>query len=121
MTTRRRPGPTDPAVDADRLRDLARDLSDVELVRTLVRTFLAELPDRLAQVRVGGEGGTRAAHSLSSGAALLGAAHLAAVSADLEHGTGDREEVLLAAGDAAEALRRWLAVELAGGPVAEPE
>lgn len=83
---------TDPAgelLDLTRLATLADEIGDLDLVRQAVQTFLDEVPDRLAGIRValaGGDGQElrSAAHALGSPAAMLGAVGISAVSKQLQ-------------------------------------
>lgn len=68
----------DELLDLQRLATLVDEIGDLDLVREAVQTFLDEVPDRLAAIRVallGGDGQElrSAAHALGSPAAMLGA------------------------------------------------
>jgi len=105
------------SVDVDVLDALAAELGDDETVRTLVATFLDELPQRHQAIVDGVAAGDlvtarRAAHTLKSTSALLGARDLAHLCASFCAGDDDPASVgLLAAqiefqvGDVTDALR----------------
>ena len=73
------PGPRhNKSVDEDTLDQLAAELDDRAIVDGLIGTFLTELPGRLDSIVEGGNNGDldqikRAAHTLGSTSALLGA------------------------------------------------
>lgn len=89
----------DELLDLQRLATLVDEIGDVDLVREAVCTFLDEVPDRLAAIRVallGGDGQElrSAAHALGSPAAMLGAVGVSRASklvqaAALEERMGD--------------------------------
>ncbi len=75
-------------VDIDILDTLAAELGDRATVETLIRTFIAEIPERVerivATVDVGDlTGARRAAHTLKSTSALLGAIELSTLCGSL--------------------------------------
>jgi HPt (histidine-containing phosphotransfer) domain-containing protein len=96
--------PTAPIVDARTLEALGDELGSTAVVRRLVDTFLASLDTRVADIEAGDDGPSqRAAHTLKSGARLLGAdrlAHLCAVAEETGHAPGSVREV-------ATETRRW--------------
>lgn len=111
-----------PAVDLAVLERLADELGDRDSVVEIVRGYLDLLPRRLDdlgpdptdpdladQRRV-------AAHTLKSGAQLLGAASLARAAEAVEEGHGAAEDVRREARTASQAWRRWLAAALARAP-----
>ncbi|MEM7140828.1 MAG: ATP-binding protein [Actinomycetota bacterium] len=80
------------AVDRSVLAQLGAELGGMATVRTLVATFLRELPERCDAVeRADGEAARRAAHTLKSTAAMLGAAALAERCAAIEAGADAAE------------------------------
>jgi len=65
-------------LDIQRLESLVDEIGDRDLVRQAVQAFIAEVPDRLAGIRIALAGGEAdevrsAAHALGSPAAMLGA------------------------------------------------
>ena len=89
-----------------------RDLG-TETAQEVVRAFLDALPGRLTDLVDGDDGvRRRSAHSLKSGAALVGAGRLATAAAAVEAGGTDHADVASEADVAALALRRWLAGRL---------
>lgn len=81
--------PADELLDRQRLATLVDEIGDLDLVRQAVQTFLDEVPDRLAAIRValaGGDGPElrSAAHALGSPAAMLGAVGISTVSKKLQ-------------------------------------
>ena len=79
-----------------------REWGGDKLLAQMVRLFLENSPTRMEQIRSGVEGGDlkeaeRAAHSLKSSAANLGAEELRALAAEMERtaGTRDQEAVKL--------------------------
>lgn len=82
-------GSADELLDRTRLATLVDEIGDLDLVREAVQTFLDEVPDRLAAIRValaGGDGQElrAAAHALGSPAAMLGAVGVSVVSKQLQ-------------------------------------
>ncbi len=82
-------GSADELLDRTRLATLVDEIGDLDLVRQAVQTFLDEVPDRLAAIRValaGGDGRElrSAAHALGSPAAMLGAVGISVVSKQLQ-------------------------------------
>jgi HPt (histidine-containing phosphotransfer) domain-containing protein len=82
-------GSADELLDQQRLATLVDEIGDLDLVRQAVQTFLDEVPDRLAGIRValaGGDGQElrSAAHALGSPAAMLGAVGVSRVSKELQ-------------------------------------
>lgn len=82
-------GSADELLDRTRLATLVDEIGDLDLVRQAVQTFLDEVPDRLAAIRValaGGDGQElrSAAHALGSPAAMLGAVGISVVSKQLQ-------------------------------------
>ncbi len=82
-------GSADELLDRTRLATLVDEIGDLDLVREAVQTFLDEVPDRLAAIRValaGGDGQElrSAAHALGSPAAMLGAVGVSVVSKQLQ-------------------------------------
>jgi len=76
-------------LDTDRLAVLADEIGDVGLVRQAVQTFVDEVPQRLADIRVALAGKDDAeirstAHALGSPAAMLGAVAVSASSKVLQ-------------------------------------
>ncbi|MEI5676424.1 MULTISPECIES: Hpt domain-containing protein [unclassified Nocardioides] len=113
------------AVDRAVLDRLADELGDHEAVVEIVRGYLDLLPSRLDELDIDpatetGDEATRprrlAAHTLKSGAMLLGASALAGAAEQVEHGGGSVEAVRLEARSAARDWRRWLASALARNP-----
>lgn len=114
------------AVDRAVLDRLADELGDREAVVEIVRGYLDLLPGRLEQLDVAPAADpddpetTRqqrlAAHTLKSGAMLLGAAALAHAAEQLEGGAGSADDIRLEARAAARDWRRWLASALARNP-----
>ena len=115
------------AVDRLVLDRLAVELGDRQAVVEIVRDYLDLLPSRLDELDVdlppdpGALEATRpqrrAAHTLKSGAQLLGADALAGAAELVEHGTGSADDVRREARDAARDWRRWLARSLARNAV----
>jgi HPt (histidine-containing phosphotransfer) domain-containing protein len=104
------------AVDRAVLERLADELGDAEAVVEIVRGYLDLLPSRLEELDVDGDEGRQrrlAAHTLKSGAQLLGAGALARAAEQVEHGGGSADDVRTEARSAARDWRRWLAVALA--------
>lgn len=117
------------AVDRAVLERLADELGDQEAVVEIVRGYLDLLPSRLDELDAvpatdptdptdpGAERPRRlAAHTLKSGALLLGAGPLARAAEQVEYGQGSADEVRTAARAAARDWRRWLATALARNP-----
>lgn len=119
------------AVDRAVLERLADELGDPEAVVEIVRGYLDLLPTRLDELDApptdesdpdeadpAGSAAPRrrAAHTLKSGALLLGARALAAAAAQVEQGAGSSDEVRREARAAARDWRRWLAFSLARNP-----
>jgi len=114
------------AVDRAVLDRLADELGDQEAVVEIVRGYLDLLPSRLDELDVAAGAdpddpeATRprrlAAHTLKSGALLLGANTLAGAAEQVEYGHGSTDEVRLQARAAARDWRRWLATALARNP-----
>ncbi len=108
------------------LERLADELGDPEAAVDIVRGYLDLLPQRLKEL--GDDPGDpagdpdadlarrRAAHTLKSGAQLLGAFPLAEAAAAVEHGGGSADAVRREARAASRAWRRWLAAALARRP-----
>ena len=67
------------------LRQLVSELGDADVVRTLIATFLRELPTRVEVIEASPDP-RRAAHTLKSAAAMLGAAPLAELCFAVEQG-----------------------------------
>jgi PAS domain S-box-containing protein len=105
------PGLDRDVLDRDVLEALVVDLGGEAIVSDLVRTFLAELPDRTAVMRrdVDVDASRRAAHVLKSSARLLGAGALAGACQQIEQGGSPSDDVLLLADLTSEALEGWLA------------
>lgn len=85
----------------DRAAALERVEGDVELLQELVELFLADAPERMAEIRSAlaacdGEGLQQAAHSLKGAAANLSALALASVAKHLED-AGRRQDFVVAA------------------------
>jgi CheY-like chemotaxis protein/HPt (histidine-containing phosphotransfer) domain-containing protein len=85
------PGQVEAAVDVDALDVLASELGDRSTVVDLIDTFLVELPARIDGIVATGAAGDhdglhRLVHTLTSSARLLGAASLATVCHEFEHG-----------------------------------
>jgi len=81
------PPPEEPqplVVDIAILDQLAEDIGDPSIVGMLIETFLEELPARIQQIEKADEETGRAAHTLKSTAATVGAVELAEASAALE-------------------------------------
>lgn len=81
--------PSEPVADTDAIQRLLDDLGDRALVATLVTTFLDELPGRLSTIIEANAGADtdamrRAAHTLKSTSAIVGASDLASIAADIE-------------------------------------
>lgn len=108
------------AVDRAVLERLADELGDHEAVVEIVRGYLDLLPGRLEELDAApdaDDGPKRlAAHTLKSGALLLGAGALATAAEQVEHGRGSAEDVHREARSAAREWRRWLASALARDP-----
>lgn len=112
------------AVDRAVLDRLADELGDPEAVVEIVRGYLDLLPGRLDELDVSGAAEADAevraqrlaAHTLKSGAMLLGADALARSAEAVEHGGGSPADVRREAQEAARAWRRWLAQALARHP-----
>jgi HPt (histidine-containing phosphotransfer) domain-containing protein len=73
-----------------------REWGGEKLLGQMVRLFLENSPTRMEQIRSGVEGGDlkeaeRAAHSLKSSAANLGAEELRTLAADIERTAGTRD------------------------------
>ena len=117
------PGPSHrQVVESGRLADLADQLGDIDLVREVVQTYLSELEGRRhsldSAVRSLDRAGIKLiSHSLKSSSALVGAAVLSTVCAELEQlaAEGDQSEMLKrldtiedVAPETAAALERWL-------------
>ncbi|MEM8706604.1 MAG: ATP-binding protein [Actinomycetota bacterium] len=81
------PSPGGSAVDTGVLGQLVNELGDADVVRTLIDTFLRELPNRVDAIRASDDP-RRAAHTLKSTAAMLGAAPLAELCLSIEKGPG---------------------------------
>lgn len=77
-------GSTVAVVDVAVLDQLAADIGDPTIVGVLIETFLDELPARLRQIEQADDEAARAAHTLKSTAATVGAVELADASAALE-------------------------------------
>lgn len=75
----------DGVVDRGVLAGLVAELGDADVVRTLIDTFLRELPNRVAAIHQADDP-RRAAHTLKSTAAMLGAAQLAELCFSIEQG-----------------------------------
>ncbi|MEO0495096.1 MAG: ATP-binding protein, partial [Actinomycetota bacterium] len=75
------------AVDHGVLSALVAELGNADVVRTLIDTFLRELPNRAASIRTADDP-RRAAHTLKSTAAMLGATSLAELCLTIEQGDG---------------------------------
>jgi PAS domain S-box-containing protein len=93
----------DPIVDQRTLIELEDELGSQEVVRRLVDTFLLSLESRVADIEAGAAIARRTAHTLKSGARLLGAdrlAHLCAVAED----TGEAPDAIRTV---AADTRRW--------------
>ena len=73
------------AIDVGVLRQLVSELGDADVVRTLIATFLRELPTRVEVIEASPDP-RRAAHTLKSAAAMLGAAPLAELCFAVEQG-----------------------------------
>jgi CheY-like chemotaxis protein/HPt (histidine-containing phosphotransfer) domain-containing protein len=76
------------SVDENTLADLTADLDDPAIVESLIRTFLVELPGRVSSIMDGLQVGDlsqikRAAHTLGSTSALLGAHGISQICAGL--------------------------------------
>lgn len=110
-------------LDRGVLDGLERDLGDADVVREVVRTYLALVPER-RQAITGAAAGRdlvalrRAAHALGSASALVGAEELRGRCRELEHlapaaGPADLDPLLEAWGSACtrtqDALHAWLA------------
>lgn len=107
------------AVDRAVLERLADELGDQEAVVEIVRGYLDLLPSRLDELEADGDEGRQrrlAAHTLKSGAQLLGAGPLSRAAEQVEHGGGSSADVRTEAKAAARDWRRWLAVALARNP-----
>lgn len=113
------------AVDRAVLDRLADELGDPEAVVEIVRGYLDLLPGRLDEIdgvgldgKADGDGRPQrlAAHTLKSGAMLLGADALARAAEAVEHGGGSPDDVRREARSAARDWRRWLAQALARHP-----
>jgi hypothetical protein len=108
------------AVDRAVLDRLADELGDPEAVVEIVRGYLDLLPGRLDELDLPDGADVRpqrlAAHTLKSGAMLLGADALARAAEAVEHGSGSPSDVRREAQAAARAWRRWLAQALARHP-----
>ena len=97
------------AVDPDTLAQLASELGDPSIVGSLVTTFLDELDQRCRDITTSDpDAAARQAHSLKSGARMLGAFPLADACAGLEDGRVDARTVVERAGAAETAFRGWL-------------
>ena len=111
-----------PAADIATLHALAEDLGDVDIVREVVRTYLAELPGRRAAMAAALDSGDVAglrfgAHGLGSASTLVGAHEVAAACGRIEYASAaqapDEWAALVAAWDDANSraeagLRSWL-------------
>jgi len=79
-----------PAIDVDVLEDLERSIGDDRrFLRDLVETYLEDAPGQLATIRAGVESGeaepvNRAAHTLKSNSASVGAMELSDMAAELQ-------------------------------------
>lgn len=80
--------PTDRVVDTGTLNRLLEDIGDVDLFRSVVETYLAQLPQRLDTLasarQLGPDAVVSAAHSLKGTSATLGASRLTEMAARLE-------------------------------------
>lgn len=116
------PAPASPAapptpLDARRLEALQHDLGDPAVVRQLVLDFLAQLGGRVAAIELAagqgdGPAASRAAHTLKSTAALVGATDLAEACSAVEHRHGTTAAVRAASAPAARELRRWVGAQV---------
>lgn len=109
----------DPVLDPEALDSLTADLGDEGAVREIVLSFLTGLSGRLGELDAAATAGRaddarRAAHTVKSGARLVGAVALAGVAESAEHGRATPDEVRAAAGPPARELRRWLAAQQLG-------
>jgi HPt (histidine-containing phosphotransfer) domain-containing protein len=102
---------TDPQILDTKALDRLREWGGEKLLAQMVRLFLENAPQRMAQVRLGaGEGDVkeaeRGAHSLKSSAANLGAQRVRNLAADAERAAsaGDREAVATLLPDLEEAF-----------------
>ncbi len=102
-----------PHLDIAALDQLAGDLGDREVVASLVRTFLAELDERVDTI-TGGltnghvESAQRAAHTLKSSARLLGAVRLGDCCASIEQHPVTDADVTELATHARQLMTDWL-------------
>lgn len=104
-------------VDTRTLDELAGELGDPAIVISLVTTFLGELDQRRRDiVSADSDTAARQAHSLKSGARMLGAFPLAAACAGLETGDVDAQAVVEHADASETAFRNWLAQQPERGP-----
>jgi HPt (histidine-containing phosphotransfer) domain-containing protein len=114
------------AVDRAVLERLADELGDYEAVVDIVRGYLDLLPSRLEELEIAPavdpddpdaiRPRRLAAHTLKSGALLLGANELANAAEQVEYGDGSPDDVRREARSAARDWRRWLASALARHP-----
>lgn len=111
------PGDMAGAVDTAVLDVLVDEVGSRSVVETVVRTFLRELPDRLAAVAAADAdpaARAAAAHALRGPCATIGARPMAACCEDLEHPpaggpTRTVQELRARADEVRAALQRWLA------------
>jgi len=83
-------------VDIAVLDQLSADIGDSTIVGVLIKTFLEELPDRITQIESADNEAARAAHTLKSTAATVGATQLAAAATALDaHLRGDRDPAVV--------------------------
>lgn len=111
------------SVDRAVLDRLADELGGQDAVVEIVRGYLDLLPGRLDEVDAADpetpetqRARRLAAHTLKSGALLLGAAALARAAERVEHDEGTADDVRREARTAARDWRRWLASVLARNP-----
>ena len=86
--------PSSAALDMAVVEALVLDIGDEALVRETMRTYLEELPQRIAAIAAdtGDQRAVReAAHSLKSASAMLGATHMSALCLEVETAAGQEE------------------------------
>lgn len=94
---------SDPPLDVASLRRLEDDVGGREALREIIRVFLGEAPNLVAEIARTAQGGdlgqaARAGHSLKSTAATFGAARLSRLAADVERAAKDEDTARRAAG-----------------------
>lgn len=113
------------AIDVACLDALAGDLGDPDVVTELVRSFLADLPERLFEFSSAAAAGDRnrakrQAHTIKSTARMLGAHDLGALAADTERlAAGPDADLMPAAAElcaAADVTRRSFEIWMANAP-----